>query len=213
MSLCSYKQYQKERIAYSLFAPFYDCWSPFVESEAHKKVLEYARIKDRDSVLEVAVGTGTFFELIVKSNPHGINEGVDVAESMLKHAREKLRKYSNYSLQIGDAYALPFRNAMFDVLINNFMMDLIPPQKMSQVLSEFRRVLKPGGRIVISSMTPGKRWYNKLYNLISVNILSKLSGCVPIELEEVFRSSGFKNIQVEYLSQLMFSSKVYYGEL
>ena len=55
----------------------------------------------------------------------------------------------------GHARALDFGDGEFDVLINNYMFDLLPDDDFDAILAGFRRVLRPGGRIVVAGMTRG----------------------------------------------------------
>jgi ubiquinone/menaquinone biosynthesis C-methylase UbiE len=59
------------------------------ESKARDRCLEIAAIQDGESVLEVAVGTGLAFERILKANPSGRNEGIDLTEAMLNRAEKR----------------------------------------------------------------------------------------------------------------------------
>ncbi|MBC8501013.1 MAG: methyltransferase domain-containing protein [Nanoarchaeota archaeon] len=206
--------YSKRKVkkAYSKVWWFYDIWGYLTESKTAKRVLELASITDGESVLEIAVGTGKVFEQIVKENPNGRNEGLDISQEMLERAKIRLNKYSNYTLKVGDAYRLSYDTNSFDVLINNYMFDLLPEEDFIRVLQEFGRVLKPNGRIIISTMTYGRRWYNKIWDLIAKKTPSLLTGCRPIDLEERIKNVGFKNIKSEYISQNTFPSKIVCAE-
>ena len=85
-----------------------------------------------------AVGTGLAFSEILKLNPGGRNEGIDITEEMLIRARRKAEKLgaSNYRLEVGDAYNLEYGDGTFDVLINNYMFDLLPEGDFPDVLRE-----------------------------------------------------------------------------
>jgi len=152
---------EKSQVAgvYRNIAPAYDLWAWLTETKARNRCLELAAIQNGEDVLEVAVGTGLAFEKILSVNPSGTNEGIDLTEAMLTRAEKKAARSgsSNYRLKIGDAYDLDFPNARFDVLINNYMFDLLPEQDFLMVLKEFKRVLRPGGRLamVINAGTTG----------------------------------------------------------
>jgi hypothetical protein len=66
----------------------------------------------------VAVGTGSAFVDILKKNPHGSNTGIDLTTEMLSRAKSKAEKLGigNYSLEVGDAYALPYPDETFDLV-------------------------------------------------------------------------------------------------
>jgi ubiquinone/menaquinone biosynthesis C-methylase UbiE len=76
---------------------------------------------------------------------------------MLKKARKRLSQLSeaSYELKKASAFHLEGEDEQFDVLINNYMFDLIPFDQMDTVLAEFNRVLKKGGKLVLVNMTIG----------------------------------------------------------
>lgn len=195
--------------SYSKIAWFYNFWSRLTESKAAKRVIELAQIRDGEQILEVAVGTGLVFAEIVKRNKNGRNEGIDISPSMLSRAERHL-KYDkdSFHLQIGNAYQLPFEANTFDLIINNFMLDLLPEEDFVTILSEFNRVLKPSGRVVISTMAFGRRWYNKIWQWIAKHFPSLLTGCRPVSMYDYLVKAGFCNIEVEYLSQNTLPSEV-----
>jgi ubiquinone/menaquinone biosynthesis C-methylase UbiE len=201
------------RRLYAKLSRLYDAWGFLTESKAVDRALKLANIRDGESILEVAVGTGTVFERIVALNHSGRNEGIDLSPEMLARAERRLRKrFSNYSLQVGDAYFLPYPGEMFDLLVNNYMFDLLPERDFGQVLLEFRRVLRPKGRMVITSMTLGRKWYSRLWDWLVRRNPRLLAGCRPVYLEEDILRAGFQNMHAEYISQLTFPSMVLYAQ-
>jgi ubiquinone/menaquinone biosynthesis C-methylase UbiE len=200
------------RKTYSKLSHGYDFWGSLTEQKATGRALELACIRNGESILEVAVGTGRVFEQIVSSNQNGQNEGIDISPGMLAMAEKRLTgRFSHYSLKEGDAYFLPFADDAFDLVISNYLFDLLPEHDFSRVLLEFRRVLRHGGRVVITSMTKGKRWYNRFWEWLA-RWTDFLAGCRPISLEEDLKQAGFRNIHGEHVSQFTFPSLVIRGE-
>lgn len=208
-------QIKKGQVAdvYSRVAPLYDAWAWLTESKARDRCLELAAIQDGEDVLEVAVGTGLAFERILKLNPSGRTEGVDLTEAMLEKARQKAAKTGvvGYRLRLGDAYELDFADDSFDVLINNYMFDLIPQQDFAAVLQEFRRVLRPGGRLAMVNMTGGERWYNGIWERLYRMNPALIGGCRGVSLLPELSACGFANTTREYRSQLTFPSEIVTG--
>ncbi len=198
------------RDSYSKVAWFYNVWSRLTESKAAQKVLELAEIRDGERILEVAVGTGLVFAEVVRRNKNGVTDGVDVSPSMLRRAERLMKGYSeeHYHLHVGNAYKLPFDSSTFDLVINNFMLDLLPEDDFIAVLSEFRRVVKPGGCVVLSTMTFGKSWYNKIWHWIAKHFPSLLTGCRPVTMTPYLLRAGFESIASVYVSQNTFPSEV-----
>jgi ubiquinone/menaquinone biosynthesis C-methylase UbiE len=208
-------QLEKESVAdiYRKIAPSYDLWAWLTESKARDRCLELAAIQNGEDVLEVAVGTGLAFEKILQANPSGRNEGIDLTEAMLVRADRKAAKSgsNNYRLRVGDAYDLDFPDNSFDVLVNNYMFDLLPQLDFITVLEEFKRVLRPGGRLAMVNMTIGERWYNGIWGRLYRINPALLGGCRGVSLLPQIEACGFRQVKREYMSQLTFPSEIVCG--
>ena len=158
----------------------------------------------------VAVGTGVTFVKILEANPSGQNEGIDLTPAMLQRARARAAKtrHTGYRLGVGDAYNLPFDDDSFDVLVNNYMFDLLPERDFLTVLAEFKRVLRPGGRLVLVNMTTGMRWYNSIWEWVYRVNPAWLGGCRGVEVLPVLGQIGFDTVGRQYVSQMTFPSEV-----
>lgn len=202
----------KERVpeVYAERARFYDVWGKFTEAKAQKRSLEIANIQDGETILEVAVGTGLTFARVLQQNPSGWNEGIDLTAAMLAQAKKKAAQSgtTNYQLQLGDAYELPFANGRFDLLINNYMFDLLPKADFPQVLAEFRRVLKPDGRLLLVNMAKGRRWYNQVWESLYKRNETSMAGCRGVSMTVPVEANGFTVSHHEYISQMTFPSEI-----
>lgn len=198
---------------YRKFASSYDLWAKLAESKARTRCLELAAIQDGESVLEVAVGTGIAFEQILRLNPAGRNEGIDLTEEMLSHAKEKAKRsgIENYRLRVGDAYDLDYADDTFDVLINNYMFDLLPEEDFPVVLREFKRVLCSNGRLAMANMTIGNRWFDSFWGVTYQISPAWLGGCRGVYLLPYLELAGFRDTKREFISQMTFPSEVIYG--
>jgi ubiquinone/menaquinone biosynthesis C-methylase UbiE len=199
---------------FAAVAWFYDLWAWLTEARAARRALKLAQVQDNLSVLEVAVGTGQLFSQIVARNPHGRNEGIDLSFAMLAHAHQRLQRMPSaaFKLQLGSAYELPYEDASFDVLFNTYMLDLLPEQDFPKVLSEFRRVLKPGGKIVLVSFGFGTRWFNRFWYWLARFFPALLTNCRPVRLSQTVSQTGFQNVHVEHVSQNTFPSDIVLAE-
>jgi ubiquinone/menaquinone biosynthesis C-methylase UbiE len=195
---------------YDRLSKVYDIWGKGTESRARNRAIELAAIKDGQNILEVAVGTGLAFYEIVMRNPCGRNTGIDLSKGMLERAKNRLKNLTgaNYSLAIGTAFDLPAPTESVDQLLNNYMFDLIPYHDMDRVLSEFERVLKKGGRLVLVNMTEGETLGSKLYDLIYRLSPKSMGGCRGVRLEDKLIQHGFTVETREYHQQMLFPSEV-----
>ena len=126
------------------------------------------------------------------------------------HPAEKLG-IGNYSLEPGDAYNLSYPDGEFDVVLNNYMFDLLPEQDFPLILGEFLRVLRPGGRLVMANMTKALHWYSSLSELVYRIRPSLLGGCRGVYLLPYLESAGFIAIRREYISQMTFPTEVLFA--
>jgi phosphatidylethanolamine/phosphatidyl-N-methylethanolamine N-methyltransferase len=133
---------------YEKWAPIYDAVYHKFLSDAHAKTAAAAARCGKD-ILEVGVGTG----LILRYYPVSCNiYGVDLSAHMLSKAVEKVKelRLGNVKLLASmDACRLGFADASFDAVAVPFVITLVPNPE--GALDEIRRVLKPGGEIVVTS--------------------------------------------------------------
>ena len=208
-------RYTHEEIVrkYNWIAPIYDLFGILMESKARQRAIDMAAIKNGEKILEVAFGTGLNFVEILKRNPQGWVNGIDVSMKMLERARKRISKtgQKNYTLYLGDCRHLPFEDGTFDILMTQYLLDILPVEDFIPILLQFRRVLKDGGRIVLVNMTKGKRWLNKIYEEIYKLKPPLLAGCRGVMAQPFLEEIGFKEFQREFVSQLGFPSEVVLG--
>jgi len=195
---------------YNRIASIYDVFGVLMESKARQRALDIAAIKSGEKILEVALGTGLNFVEILKRNPLGWVEGVDISSKMLARAKKRISRTGrqNYTLYLSDCRHLPFEEESFDVLMNQYMFDIFPVEDFIPILLEFKRVLKDGGRIVLVNMTKGEKWLNQIYEEIYKLKPPLLAGCRGVRVQPFLEMSGFQEIKREYVSQLGFPSEV-----
>lgn len=195
---------------YTRKASYYDVWGKLTESHARAFALERAHIQNGETILEVAVGTGLMFEQIAAANPNGRSVGIDLTPAMLAHAQARAAKrgLANYELHVGDAYNLDFPNAQFDLVVNNYMFDLLPENDFGRVLQEFRRVLKPGGRLLLINMARPEHWYDGFWEWVYRVSPKTMAGCRGVVMSSFLQTNGFEQIERSYVSQLGFPSEI-----
>ena len=99
-------------------------------------------------VLDIASGDGVLAELLA---PHAHRYVcVDASERVVAAAAERLRRYANVEVREGDMHALPFKDASFDLVV--LMHALTYAAKPAQAVAESARVLRKGGRMLLSSL-------------------------------------------------------------
>lgn len=130
-------------------------------------------------ILDVACGTGDSTIVVARSAAEGsCVTGVDISQGMLALVPDKARKagvQDRIALQLADGEALPFPEASFHRVTCFFGIRNFEHKELG--LSEFYRVLRPGGKAVILELTlPGSRVLRKLYLFYFTRVLPWLGG-------------------------------------
>ena len=176
---------EKVREMFDNIAPSYDKLNHVLSMNVDKLWRRHAlkEIVDGTSqrILDVACGTGDSTVSIAKAVTEGSEViGVDISEGMMalvKGKAEKAGVENRISLQVADGEALPYEDGAFDRVtcafgIRNF-------EHKEKGLSEFLRVLKPGGRAVILELSvPQNRLVRWAYDLYFLHILPRIGGAV-----------------------------------
>ena len=143
---------------------FFDAWSrvydfPLVQratyKPVHDAVLRALAAGPRARVLDVGCGTGRLAERLVGADGVRTVVGCDFSGGMLENAAERLadaRRAGRVHLVRGDATRLPFADAAFDAAVSTEAFHWFPDQ--DAALRELRRVLRPGGRLMLALVSP-----------------------------------------------------------
>jgi phosphatidylethanolamine/phosphatidyl-N-methylethanolamine N-methyltransferase len=134
--------------AYDRWAPVYDLVFGAVFRQGRSAAVQAAdRIGGR--ILEVGVGTGISLPSYA---PTSRLVGIDLSESMLAKARERVREHRLINIEaveVGDAEALVYPDASFDVVVAQYVVSAVPNPM--RALDEFARVCRPGGEIIVTT--------------------------------------------------------------
>lgn len=130
-------------------------------------------------ILDVATGTGDFAVEALSLHPDKVI-GVDISEGMLEVGRKKMKERGfdpKIELMSGDSENLPFEENKFDAVIVAFGVRNF--ENLEKGLAEMRRVLKPGGRMVVLEFSKPKMFpVKQLYNFYFRFILPKIGKLV-----------------------------------
>jgi ubiquinone/menaquinone biosynthesis C-methylase UbiE len=104
----------------------------------------------RARVLDAGCGSGAMARLIASSHPEWDVVGLDVNPNYVSYARDRAKAASleNSAFEHGDLQALRFEKASFDVVWSRFVLYFLPQPEIA--IAEFRRILRPGGEIVVA---------------------------------------------------------------
>jgi malonyl-CoA O-methyltransferase len=105
------------------------------------------------AVLDLGAGTGHASRALKRRYPQALVAAVDIAPGMLERAREQSRWLRRFERIRADAYALPFRDAAFDLVFSSLMLQWC--DDLDAVFAEIARVIAPGGLLLFSTFGPG----------------------------------------------------------
>lgn len=156
-----------------------------------------AALKPGETVLDLGSGAGfDVFLASPKVGPSGRAIGVDMTDAMLERARAYAEKagFKNVEFRKGEIESLPVEDGTVDVAISNCVLNLVPDK--DRAFREIHRVLKPGGRLVVSDMA----WEIEPNNAVRSD-LEALVGCIggALVLDDYvarLKRAGFNSVQV-----------------
>lgn len=216
---------EQQRRAWNKFSPGWKKWDDFVMQRLRpigEKLLEVSELEDDYLVLDVATGTGEPGLTAATLVSSGEVVGTDLAEDMVAIANENAlsRGIINYKAQVCDACALPFKDNYFDTIICRHGVMFFPNPVVG--LKEFTRVLKPGGRVAVSTWSAPEKnpWATTIQGIIN-NMLELdpppadqpgLFRCAKTDyLINALTESGLKEVQAtEINGQAVHSSSDHY---
>lgn len=142
-------------------------------------------------VLDIASGDGVLAELLA---PHaGRYVCVDSSPRVVAAARERLRRFRNVEVLEGDMHALPFTEPGFDLVV--LMHALTYAEKPAQAVTEAARVLRPGGRLLLSSLARhGHRNVVEAYGHVNLGFTDK-------ELRRFATRAGLELVSAETVTR------------
>jgi demethylmenaquinone methyltransferase/2-methoxy-6-polyprenyl-1,4-benzoquinol methylase len=205
------KIYDRASVAYDIIS--------YRSDRLKKKGIDIARVKEGNKVLEVGFGTGQILlELAKKVGETGKVYGIEISPKMLEKTMKRVKKCglsNRVNLKLGDARKLPYDEGTFDMLFNSYMLDLIDTPEIPQIFSEFKRVLKPGGRLVLVNVSKNKKkltFYERLYKMCGGRCGMFGGGCRPILTKPFLEKLEFQNIGRIYAENITNGAEIVWGD-
>jgi arsenite methyltransferase len=159
--------------------------------------LAYAAVTPGETVLDLGSGAGIDAFLAANAvGPEGRVIGVDMTPAMVERARANTEKanYTNTEFRLGEIEKLPVEDASVDVIISNCVINLSPEK--DRVFREAHRVLRPGGRLLVSDLVwlapPPQELRNSIEALVGCLAGASLKG----EYLDLMRAAGFVDVEV-----------------
>jgi len=183
------------------------------EARSRELALERLALEPGVRLLDVGLGSGAMEALIARQFGAQVQLfGVDISAKMLTAARRRAPIW----LAQASGEALPFASASFDRLLCAYVFDLLPPTDIPKWLAGFRRVLRPGGRLVIVSLTEGVDLFSQimvgLWKAVYAISPALCGGCRPLLLHVFVQEAGFEDVQRQVITQAGVPSEIVWSD-
>jgi len=156
-----------------------------------------ASLKEGDVVLDLGSGAGFDAFLAAKRvGKTGRVIGVDMTPEMLAKAQENANKgkYTNVEFRLGEIEKLPVEDNSIDVIISNCVINLSPDKE--SVFKEANRVLKSGGRLMVSDLVLAKGLPKELKDSVEAYVGCLAGAIKKGEYLNLISLAGFQDIKV-----------------
>jgi ubiquinone/menaquinone biosynthesis C-methylase UbiE len=174
-------------------SPCYD-WQLGLERPALQAAVELAAPRPEDRLLDLGTGTAALLRELARlpSRPREA-VGVDTSPKMLGRARGLP---PGWRLELGDAQSLPFADSSFDIVTATYLLHLLDPHGVRNVLLEARRLLAGGGRFVAVTPDASPTVHGRTY-VVGVTNAARLapwlfSGLRSYDPQPALVGSGFR---------------------
>jgi arsenite methyltransferase len=156
-----------------------------------------AEIRTGETVLDLGSGAGIDCFLAARAvGPAGRVIGVDMTPAMIDRARQSARQSetSNVEFRLGEIEHLPVESATVDLVVSNCVLNLSPDKP--RVFREALRVLKPGGRLVVSDLVLQRRLEPELQRAVDRYVGCVAGAAVRDDYLRMMGEAGFTAIEV-----------------
>ena len=163
------------------------------------RLLEHAKIKNGESVLDLACGTGTLAIEIKKRVPKAVVHGLDADPRILGRAMRKAKDAgTKIAFEQGVSTEMPYDDRGFDVVVTTLFFHHLTDEAKADSAEEIRRVLRPGGRLLVADWG---RPQDPLMRLAFLNVqlldgFRTTASSVAGRLPEILREGGLKRVSV-----------------
>jgi ubiquinone/menaquinone biosynthesis C-methylase UbiE len=180
----------------------FDAWSRtydqsllqrFFFGPSHRLMLSHLSQADT-RILDVGCGTGKWAEMVLEAKPNAEVWGLDLSAEMLQKAEQRASRFPNrLRLTQGDSESLPFETGFFDVITCSHSFHHYPHQ--GQVVAEMRRVLKPGGRMMIVDGCRDTWWGWFIFDGLVTWAEGHVHHCSKRRMKRLMKETGLENIR------------------
>ena len=177
---------------------------PAIGAPLAEDLVRHAALRAGERVLDVACGTGVVARLASeKVGATGSVAGLDVNPGMLAVARSATPQDMRIAWHLASAESMPSPDASFDVVLCQLGLQFMADK--AAALREMRRVLVPGGRLVLNLPGPTPRIFSVMADALARHVDPEAAGFVnavfslydPSEIEGLVNRAGFQDVTIQ----------------
>jgi SAM-dependent methyltransferase len=183
----------------ALYEPYVGRWSRLVARE----LLKWLSIPAQKDWLDVGCGTGALSQIILEVGLPNVIKGIDSSAAFMAFAKAHVES-ARVAFEVGDAQALPFDSASFDVVVSGLVLNFVPEPR--QAVAEMARVARPGGAVAAyvwdyAEKMELMRYFWDAAVVLDPSALELDEGrrfpiCQPSPLAELFKNGGLQEVEV-----------------
>ncbi len=181
--------------------PDYDSWyeTPLgrvSDAIERKHIFSFACVKPGERALDAGCGTGIYAIELARRGAYVA--GFDGSLDMLRLAKDKAGKEGlAINFIAADALSIPFKDGVFDIVLSVNMLCFIAD--IDDALLEMKRVLRPGGRLVVGVLNRWSPWalFRRIKGIFKETVYSRANFVSPPQLKRALRTAGFEAIELK----------------
>lgn len=191
-------------------------WQGFFETPATRGLIAHSAFESAQAVVEFGCGTGAFAERVLTHHlpQEATYLAVDSSPTMVRLAQSRLTRFgervrvrqTDGSLQLGE------RTLSCDRFVSNYVLDLLSPTDIAQLLEEARRLLAANGALCLVGLTGGSTPLSRLVSWIWMQLYGLnpqlVGGCRLIDLRTCVSATGFQIDYTQVVARFGVSSQV-----
>jgi ubiquinone/menaquinone biosynthesis C-methylase UbiE len=206
---------EQARAFYDRFGAKQD-WQRFYERTAIRDLLAHGAFEEARAVFELGCGTGWLAGLLLAGSlPESATYvGFDLSSTMVTLAGNRLARYGGRARveHTDGSPELPFPERTFDRFISTYVLDILPPEEIRIMLGEARRVLVPGGRLCLVSLTEGCGTFSRVLIAFWKRVYGfrpgLVGGCRPLKLLDFISEQAWELVHHDSVAAFGVPSEV-----
>ncbi|MFQ5944011.1 MAG: class I SAM-dependent methyltransferase [Anaerolineales bacterium] len=163
----------------------------FFPKDVREKALAAAGVKAGESAADIGAGSGFLSEALLREGLHVI--AVDQSEAMLNMMRRKFSAAGSIDYRAGEASSLPIADEAVDHAFANMYLHHVESPPVA--IKEMARILKPGGKLVITDMDKHE------YEFLNTEHHDRWMGFEREDIHQWFEEAGLQNVTVDCVDE------------